>query len=311
MKKNILFILLLFLMACGSGKDGGAPPSDIKNNPNQEPIVAARYELSDLFLAAKNSDLEKIQLISASKTVDLNGFINQETAILHAARYGQYLAVDELLKQGAFVHIPDFDGKENVFSYLFKDDNTPVEYLKYLKNSNIKIINSLDLFNFAIEKQKLAHLSLLLEMYSDDGEMMPDNLQKKLDKHLIIVAMEMDDLYLAEMFIKKGANVNILNNNGLSVLTIAALNFDFKYAELLFKYNVKSYQKDFEGKTALIRATIAGNVEAVKYLISKKLDKKIKDHSGKNACDYAKDIENKKDKTEIKKTLNCFPWNIL
>ena len=46
--------------------------------------------------------------------------------------------------------------------------------------------------------------------------------------------------------------------------------------------------KNSRGETPLIIAITLDNIEAVRYLLSNKVDIHVKDNSGRDACDYAR-----------------------
>ncbi|MDA9793330.1 ankyrin repeat domain-containing protein, partial [Bacteriovoracaceae bacterium] len=275
----------------------------------QEEIIAREYTVLDLFIAAENEDLDQLAVIVASG-IDVNRFHNKKTAILHAASHGKYKAVEFLQDNGAFIHIPNFDFTENVFSYLFKNENTPVSYLRKLKAANLLIIAPLKLFNYAISNHQINKLELLLDMHDTNGELITDTLHEKLKMNLYVFAMIEDDLAMAKMFFTKGVKITLLTRQGLPLVS-SALGFGkYDFANFFLKYNARVDKQGRDGKTALINAVINKDLQGVNLLIDHDADKKIKDNSGKKACYYAKKIEKEfKDvRRKIKKELGCWPY---
>lgn len=312
MKRYFAYILMtLTLVACG-GKTEKAPSVTNKPLTERDEVSSKEYTITDLFIAAQNSDLEEIRIILASGQVNVNEFNNGETVVLYAARFGQFEAVDELIKQGAFVHIPSLDGEDNIFSYLFKNSQTPNSFLKKLQSTDIKVINALELFNYAINKNKIDRLEVLMGMYNEQGIKLPLALQEEFDKNLILLAMEEDSVEMVEMFLTKGANINLYTKNGQTLLTAAVNKYGTKFADLfLDKYGAKIDQQDTNEMTALMRAVEKANVTGVEYLIKKGANKKIKDKNKDNACKHAKELskkEFKQQRKEIRKLLGCFPY---
>lgn len=312
MKNYILYIMMCILITSCGGKSQKAPIVDKKPLTEKDEISSKEYSITDLFIASQNSDIDEIRMILASGQVNVNEFNNGETAVLYASRFGQFEAVDELIKQGAFVHIPSLDGEDNIFSYLFKNSQTPNSFLKKLQTTGIKVINTLELFNYAINKNKIDRLEVLMSMYDEQGIKLPLALQEELDKSLILFAMEEDNINMAKLFILKGANINLYTKNGQTLLTAAVNKFGLEFADLfLDDFGAKIDQQDTKEMTALMRAVENANVEGVSYLLKKGANKKIKDKNKDNACEHAKKIskkEYKEQKKEIKKLLGCFPY---
>lgn len=72
---------------------------------------------------------------------------------------------------------------------------------------------------------------------------------------------------IAEMLIKNGADVNTMDNDRTSVLALASGNGHIEIVELLIKNGVNLEAIDNHGKTALLIASELGQIEAVKILI--------------------------------------------
>jgi len=95
------------------------------------------------------------------------------------------------------------------------------------------------------------------------------------------------------MLINAGAKIGIPTKIGLTELIVAADFGDLELVKLILskKNNIDSI--NVYGESALIRASLRGHKEVVKYLINQGADKNIKDKSGKTALDWA--VENKFD----------------
>lgn len=94
--------------------------------------------------------------------------------------------------------------------------------------------------------------------------------------------------------IAKGADVNVVDDKGRSVLMIAA--FDNEYPEViktLVELGADVNARDNKGRTPLMRAVEWNeNPEIMRTLVELGADVNVKDNVGKTALDYAKEREN-------------------
>ena len=111
---------------------------------------------------------------------------------------------------------------------------------------------------------------------------------EKLDMQLLD-AVRYNEVFKAEYFIDKGANVNIKTEDlGLTPLMIAVSEGYFEMAEMLIKLGADINKKNKFGDTALMYAVIYTEPKLIKLLINSGADLKAKNNKNITALDFAK-----------------------
>lgn len=100
--------------------------------------------------------------------------------------------------------------------------------------------------------------------------------------------------HLIELLLSYNANINIKNPMGDSVLTMAAQKNLYKAAELFISRGIEVNNRDYLGGTALIEAVLSESVSIVKLLLENNADPNIVPYYGKSALTYALELEPKK-----------------
>lgn len=135
---------------------------------------------------------------------------------------------------------------------------------------------------------------------------------------LLLLAIEHNNLLVAKLLVEKGANVNLVDDAGVSPLHwIARSNNDGTmdmFALIISVDNLAVNIRDIEGYTPLMRAVEFENVDIINALLEKQSDVYIKNNYGESAIKLArKRLEAKKnndDKTNIERILKIFEVNI-
>ena len=81
-------------------------------------------------------------------------------------------------------------------------------------------------------------------------------------------AVRTDNLQIAEMLVRSGADVRLANRYGVTALNLACLNGNGAMVEILLKAGADPNTATPEGETALMTAARTGKVEAVKALLA-------------------------------------------
>lgn len=76
--------------------------------------------------------------------------------------------------------------------------------------------------------------------------------------------------------LEKGINCNIIDNNGNTILLVAAQNGNKKLVKTALRFNAKINHQNFKGNTALHYCFAFGYNELGEYLLSKGANDKIK-----------------------------------
>ncbi|MCP4723777.1 MAG: MBL fold metallo-hydrolase, partial [bacterium] len=79
---------------------------------------------------------------------------------------------------------------------------------------------------------------------------------------------------------EKGADINAVNNSGMSILHFSLVSEKFDIAEYLINNGADVSHADRSGRTALFWAALRGNSEIVKSLLDKGADAAVSDNGG-------------------------------
>ncbi len=86
-----------------------------------------------------------------------------------------------------------------------------------------------------------------------------------------------NNLALADVLIKGGANVKLANHDGATALSLAAINGNAPMIEKLLQAGADPNERQPNGETPLMLASRNGNVDAIKVLIDRKADLNAKE----------------------------------
>jgi uncharacterized protein len=109
---------------------------------------------------------------------------------------------------------------------------------------------------------------------------------------LLILAAYNDNLKVVDYLIQHNANLSIQDANGNTALMAACFKGYMEISKTLLVNGASPNQLNYNQANALFFAATFGHVEIVKLLLDYKTDKKIRDKSGKTARDYALIQEN-------------------
>jgi len=126
--------------------------------------------------------------------------------------------------------------------------------------------------------------------HSDDElikviDSVPDiNFQGRDDRTLLIHASLYNRYEIAKYLLKKGADVTLSDDMGISALHGAVISGDLNIVELLVKNNAPVNQKDRFGNIPLFKAKI-NDISIIKFLIKSGSDYNSKNNSGISVVD--------------------------
>ncbi len=136
----------------------------------------------------------------------------------------------------------------------------------------------------------------------------------KHNESLFLIAVKNDNYLVAEFLFRKGANVNIQNEAGVSALHIIAQKKS-ENADRIFNFLIKSKRlnvnlKDIEGYTPLMRAVEFEKIPMISALVEANSDLNVKNNYGHNVFDLANmSLDGKK--TDKEKEISNNIINIL
>lgn len=156
-------------------------------------------------------------------------------------------------------------------------------YNQYVLNKNIRVEGIKN--NWPTDIEFYVH-SLIDMIASFSGAYSPEDFKK--NNEALILSAKCNDIMKVKKILKKGADINTVDDLGRTALMWAANNGYLKMAELLINKGSNLNSKDdFEGFTALTLASRRGFFEIVKLLIDNNADKNILDNRGCTALEWA------------------------
>jgi len=299
-----LLMISGLLISCGK---------EVKNIPFLGPVrdvdtstPGTSYNSIDLFQAVKRNDIDMLNDVVKSG-VSINSIENGESALTLAIKEDYKRMAAAIVDLGINVRLVSSNG-ETPLTMSFKKNFTTLS-LKILEKDN-DFKNGEELFIIAFSQRNLTLIKKIMSLR--DINLAYININENLYQVLLDDPdITQEELFkFAELFYQRGADINKLTSIGQTLLTHVLLFNQEDFAKFLLSKNADINQVDSEGKTALHWSITQQyiNIDNIHFLLNRKINKKIKDQRKKNACDYARMIESKDTRKEVKKLLKCFPY---
>jgi ankyrin repeat protein len=208
--------------------------------------------LSQLLAARIDHNDMLVLLLSKGANIEARSLTNYSRTALHiAARAKNHPAVQLLLEKGADVNVTDRHGY------------TPLMYAAEMGNETI--VNLILQYGAVTEAKEIFQGRTALGL-----------------------AAENERVAIVRLLLEHGAEVEAFNDDGETALHGAALEGWLTVMEVLVAQGHANVDaQDSSGKTPLMLAAEVGEDEAVRLLVQKGADVKLKDESGKTALDWA------------------------
>ena len=219
-----------------------------------------------------------------SQAVDKNG------DLIKAARIGDIPAIKNLLEAGADVNAKD-ERDRTALNLALSLENPEAAKLLINKGADVTI------------KDSFGGLTPLEEAsaqgYTEVAELILQKLKDKTDKNpALLNAVINSRLDTAKMLLNNKADPNFKDSSGNSALNLAKPS-NIEMLGLLLDAGANINALDQNKQTVLMSASYKGDVNLVKYFLSKKADVNIKGLRDMTALDFAKQMDN----TEVIKLL--------
>mgnify|MGYP003714969325 CR=1 FL=1 len=272
--------------------------------------LQAQNSKTPLIYAVLKNDIRLVEHIIKNKKVDLDYKTTQNQTALYYAISAQYTHISILL----ISHGADLQ-TDSLYYDLARKHNLPevVQLISKITSLNINDFN-VDDINYLIRTgEEFQVLRFLMNTSTEFLSMI------KVHNYLNTI-IDLDNRYraldLMQMFIKNGANIDLINNNEEPAISHALLNEKYDLFDLLMTYNPKTDIFGRSYKTPLIIALEQYNAEIVEKLYRKgsMTDYNYIDENGKEveiiACESFPDIflfnpEKKSAKAKIEDLLGC------
>ena len=105
----------------------------------------------------------------------------------------------------------------------------------------------------------------------------------------LMYAIVLERFDIAQLLLENGADVDIREENGQTMLINVASQGHVDRAKMLLEYGANVDHQSKNGSTALIGAAFNGHIEIVKLLLEYKADVNLRNEYGKTAIDYARE----------------------
>ena len=180
-----------------------------------------------------------------------------DQALLNAGYKNHSNIVKLLLKNGANINATSKSGK-NILYYAVQNNN--LELLKYLVKYGGKFVYTNYGYDVMFEAVRAGYINIvkfLLPYFTDLNRyyflIYPTS---DVRTSLLTTAIQNDNLDIAKLLIKNGANINFINNRGETPLLTALRNKHFDMARYLIKKGASLKAQDIAGNNAFTYAVI-------------------------------------------------------
>lgn len=256
--------------------------------------------------------------------------ISEYSTVLHyAVWYGSLELVEAIVETGVDINVPDSHGQTPIFISAMMSKNDIFEYL--LSNGadlSVKDNQGLTVFDVAFINLNLIDIMMIVQgidldmknsliatgfihkavIYGSEKFVMvliekgaDINLMDDDGKYPIHHACENDSIEMVELLLTNDAQVNVCDYDGVYPILIAAQNGNVEIIELLADYGAVISVNDYENNTILHYAVLSGDSETVQYILdNNRVDVNSVNRDGKTAYDLAESL----DDNEISELLN-------
>jgi ankyrin repeat protein len=304
-KLSLTLLALNLLISCG--KEAQKIPFLSTERDVQTTTPTDSYDSSSLFFAIERNDLDLLLNVLNSNAVNLDSKKHGETALSLAIKLEYPLLALTLLDHAADVNTLN-DDLESPLGLAFKKNiNIMDQVILSILERRPSIANPNELIQIAFNFSQFTIASKLLEI-SDVNFSNTTNINYY--QYLITAyagnKIEQAKFYkLMNKLLNRKADIHLPTTMGSSLL-IHALDLNLiDVAEFLLAKGINVNAKDNEGRTALTWSVITPNLEKIDLLLEHGADKKIRDHSKKRACGYARKISDKEMRKAVRGRLKC------
>ncbi len=206
-------------------------------------------------------------------------------AHIYAQNMSDVKMLDYFAKKGVAIFAVDTNGN-GVFNYASK--NRDLNVLKQLVAKkipyNLISKNNENAFYFLTQGKRRGNVKIDLKTvkYFEKLGILPTFITTDNKNALHNLASSSKNTKIINYFIKKGADINLINNQGNTPFMIAAADNTKEVLNILSKGLKNSNHKNKKGHTALTFAIEENTPEIVEYLLKKGADASIKDKKGRN-----------------------------
>lgn len=249
--------------------------------------------MNALMYACRNGHTEVAKfLIEKGAKIDFKDKAGQ-TALIHAITSKKIDTAKFLIEKGADINLVDSNGN-NALIYAVEVGN--IEFVKYLVSKGADINAESEFGITALCRAACLKSTDIAKFLIERGANIDGAKIKKSDHSPLQDAVYLGNMDMVKLLVNNGANVNLKNASGNSIIYFAVCQNRTEILKFLLGKNILVDALTTDNISPAMIATIKGNKEILKLLISHGADISLKSKSGKAAIDYAT-------KPEIKQLL--------
>jgi ankyrin repeat protein len=227
------------------------------------------------------------------------------TSLIEASKKKHLKVIEYLIEKNADVNHKEENG---ITSLMFSCEEGSLDIVKCLVKNNADIEYEtplgwtslmyaahngyLNIVKFLVKnkadikhKNKNGNNSIILALRSKYFEIV-EYLIKKIN-NILIYACKEESLEIIEYLVENGADVNEKDNDGMTCLMWASIYGYLTIAEYLVENNADVNEKDNNGITSLMIASLNGHLNIVEYLVENGANVNEKNNLGNTSLDYA------------------------
>lgn len=262
-------------------------------------FVLTPIEISEVFFEAIAKGYFHVvetllEFISETEDVhDLIGMCNEEgDTLLHSAtKNRQHDIVRLLIRKKADVQALNIIGNLPIFYAIDNDDENMVKTF-ITEGSGIKNYPLLVHTVIQIKREKSRRLLDLVLRDGADVNQRDEDLEGSTALHLICREAMKNDVDLAEILLRHGADINATTNLGSTVLHMSAVGDSEAMVEALLRFDPQIDARDQCGNTPLHLASAKARYKIISILLDSGASVNVEDNLGMTAVDVAFSVKN-------------------
>lgn len=252
-----------------------------------------------LIIAAQNGHSKVVEFLLEKKAlIDNTHDRKKVTALFQAANHGHVEIVKLLIKAGADVNLPRHDGisplyqaakrgYEKTVNLLIKAGANIDKSFKVYKSIPGQMISSIYIYTPLEIATKNGHDDVVSAILFAQVNSKKSNYK---NSKALSIAVKKGHLYIAEILLKAGANVHVIDGfNKKTLLHLAIEKDNLDMVKLLLENGANIEALNKENNTPLILAAKSGQAEITKFLIEKGADINKVNHNRQTALYCASD----------------------
>jgi ankyrin repeat protein len=230
-----------------------------------------------LHLAVAEGDLDSVkELVESGENINEQN--DQGYTPLHEAVKGNYLKIaNYLIENGADPHIKNNKGET---ALMIAQINQQKKILACLLNAAYGVEDAVLALRQAVKENQWQIVSELIEQKLVDKSVMSSALMD---------ASEKSDVKIIELLLAHGADINVKDRSGNTLLIMAIMQYNLGFIAFFLKKGININVKNQLGMTALLVAASKGYSDIVKKLVAQGAEVDLKNSEGYTALMLAVD----------------------